>query len=102
MLSFKVACNTPGNMVAVIAGSGGLWGYMGGRNRTRCGSKLPEECECCISIWDKNYVQEDKYEKKRKKAWTEKSAIQKIDFIHKIKHAFDYLFRIKIDLLRDK
>ena len=33
----------------------------------------------------------------RKNAWTEKSAIQNIDFIHKIKHEFDYLFSIFFD-----
>ena len=26
MLSFKVACNTPGKMVEAISGSGGPWG----------------------------------------------------------------------------
>ena len=33
--------------------------------------------------------------KDKKKAWTDKSAIQNIDFIHKINHAFDYILNIK-------
>ena len=46
-------------------------------------------------------MQEDKYQPKEKnKAQTEKSAIQNIYFIHKMKHAFDYLFNIKIHFLK--
>ena len=39
--------------------------------------------------------------KQKNNAWKEKSEIQKIDFIHKIKHAFDYLFKIKVDMLEN-
>ena len=51
----------------------------------------------------KNCVQEDRYKQKdKKKACTNKSAIQHIYFIHEIKHAFDYLFNIKIHWLTKK
>ena len=48
MLSLKVACNQPGNMVAEIAIPGGPWGYMGGWNGTSCNGKFPEAFEYCI------------------------------------------------------
>ena len=47
-------------------------------------------------------MQEDRHKQKYKnKARTDKSAIQNIYFIHKIKHAFDYLFKIKNYFLKN-
>ena len=50
MLSFNVACDPPGNMVAAIAGSRGPRGYMGRWNGPRYKVNFPEEFEFYISI----------------------------------------------------